>query len=481
MSRRKASSLARLWRLLELGVWRVRRWVRRRQRQVEAQLYEIGREMWNLVDEFPQLGERVPIIPIRNQFYAHGAFMGAAPALLDDARWRRILAFLMPDVYSDVERAVKRQATHARIIPMFENNPVMAAFGTWKSAELRRRSRTPHAKYDLSGHEWDVFVDGDLVAEWEVAPPDQAPQFLTRIVDTMLVAHATSTDTLQEQVGLCQYVDVRRTRKTAMGGVEAPAWMDLFARALALAEAADLSAAILAMAADQRHLVGEECRDHTFVARWPFAEAARLYRQVTGRGHLSVVLEIKSLRSTPRLVQAIVDELNGRGVHVSAVGSFSLHEIRGLSEHTQRVGDEILAGPSEILFFHTAGDLQAACDAGKVETGQHALFNGASLLEPEGGAYRADARLIAELDRYRVAHELQLGFYVQEGDCDAAAAAALSAVTATYTETFALGFAWGGLQDEAAVLAEGRDRRGFGSQAMLLKLGVAKRWRYPEA
>lgn len=466
--------IGRVWRRVERVLYRVRRWMRRRQRQLEQGLVQIGKDLWALVDDFPELFSSATIAPVWNQYYAHGSFMGAAPSLLRDARWRRILAFLMPDVYSDVLAAVKDNAEPHRIIPMFENNPVMAAYGTWKSAELRRRPGVMVGPHDLSGHEWDVFVDSELVRQWERAAPEKAPAVLARLVNTMLVAHATSTDTLQEQVGLDQYPDVRRTRKTAMGGVEVTAWMDLFARALELAEADDLNAAVVQMAAERRHKHVEECREHTFVNARPFSDAVARYRAVTGKRHFSVVLEIKSLRSTPRLLTAVTDLLNERGVHVCAVGSFQLDEIRGLAEHAQAVAGDALPGPREVLFFHTAGDLQAACDAGRIPRGQHALFNGASLIDD---GFRPDEALLAELEVYQERHDLHLGFYVQEGDCDAAAAEALSRLAHERAGTFELGFAWGGLQDEATVLGAG-DRRGFGSQALLVRVGLAKMWQF---
>ena len=466
------------WRRLEHAVWQVSRFLRRGRRQVEARVTELGRDLWDWVDDLPFVSELAPMAPVRNQLYGHGSFMGAAPALLDDPRWRRILAFLMPDVFRDVQRELQNGAQNGRIIPMFENNPVMAAYGTWRNVRGRRRRGVEPGPNDLSGHEWDVFVDSALVESWERADPDHAPALLAIIVDSMLIAHATSTDTAQEHLGICQYADVRRTRKSSMGGVLMPAWLDLFARSLALIEARDLEAAIGEMSAEDRRVGVEACEEMTFVEPWPVSEAVAHSERLTGRPHLSVVLEIKSLRSTPALLVAIMEELNRRGIHVSAVGSFLRHEIAGLSEHPQTVGDDRLPGPREILFFHTAGDLQAACNAGTVPAGQHALFNGAALLEMDhDGGYRANDAMLDELERFRQRHDLHLGFYVQESNCDAPAAAVLSELTEHRADTFELGFAWGGLHDEAALLLDQTDDcRGFGTQALLIKLGKARRW-----
>jgi hypothetical protein len=475
------SAFGRVWGGVEDRWARFSRWFRRifrrRRRQIEARAQEIAGELWDLVDDLPIFADRPSIAPVANQFYGHGAFMGAAPALLADPKWRRILAFLMPDVYRQVKRALDDGADPPRIIPMFENNPVMAAYGTWRSAALRRASNRPIGPFDLAGHEWDVFVDSDLVSVWEEADVDEAGVLVGKLVDTMLVAHATTTDTVQEQLGLCQYGDVRKTRKTEMGGVEAPAWMDLFARALHLAEAPELAVGIREMVSETRDPGDEECRRFTFLSPWPMSRAAEVYTRLTGRRHLSVILEIKSLRSTPALVAAVTAELNRRGVHVAAVGSFVREEIAGLSDRIQHVGDERLPGPTEILFFHTAGDLQDACDDGRVTRGQHALFNGASLLERGPDGYVVDDDVVADIEAYRIRHDLHLGYYVQEGDCDAAAASALSSLCDRNLATFELGFAWGGLQDEAAIPSGMGDHRGYGGQALLVRFGAAKTWR----
>ena len=93
-------------------------------------------QIWDQLDDLPFIPAVFKIPPITRQLYAHGAFMGAAPALLADERWRRILAFLMPDVYTDVTEAMADEDP-ATLIPMFENNPVMAAFGIWRSVQAR--------------------------------------------------------------------------------------------------------------------------------------------------------------------------------------------------------------------------------------------------------------------------------------------------------------------------------------------------------
>jgi hypothetical protein len=479
--------VGRSWAAVERAFWWVWRRIRRQQSALEAEVRALGQEavalgqgalalgvdLWAGVDDLPFVPSILKITPVRHQLYGHGAFMGAAPALLADRNWRRILAFLMPDVFAQVERALADGAGSERLIAMFENNPVMCAFGVWRAFQRGGRG-------DLAGLEWDVFLDGEQVVQALEAPEGDRDTLVAVLVDTMVIAHANATDTLQEALGICQYRDVRKTDKAHLGGVEAPAWLDLFGRALDLARAPDLRAAIGQMAGAPRVSEGEACTLYTFAQPRPAQEAVRAFREVTGRPHLSIVFEIKSLRSTPDLLRWIVHELNRRGVHVGAVCSFLLEEVRGVAQMEQVIGGEILPGPEDILLFHFAGDLQHACDQGLVPRGQRALFNGASLIEAgeeEGAIYRVKQRVVEELERYRERHDLRIGLYVQEVDCDQPAAHLLSDLVDRFAHTFALGFAWGGVRDEVALARVDRPRLGYGSQQALERVGKARQWR----
>jgi hypothetical protein len=445
---------------------------------------EFKAELWDLVDDLPFLARLRPMEPIRNQFYGHGAFMGAGPALLADPQWRRILAFLMPDVFFDVSEALKEGANEARLIPMFENNPVMCAFGLWRGILWRQKCEYKFSPHDLTGTEWDVFIDGDKVAAWERARDPQArAALLTELVDTMVIAHASTTDTVQESMGVCQYHDVRRTPKAELGGVQPDAWLDLFLRALRLAQAPDLHQAVERMSTEPRTDATEACLRNTFANPIPAREVVQAFREFSGRPHFSIILEIKSLRSTPAFLSEVVRELNRKGLHVAAVCSFLLQEVQGVSQTQQDIDGERLPGPREIIFTHFVGDLQEACDQGRVPKGQSVLFNGASLLhfvgsdEPGGPGYRVKEDVMEELEEYREKYDLHLGIYVQEGDCDAAAAHALSELAQRAHKTLELGFAWGGLPDEVAVESDGLDRRGFGGQGLLAYVGKARHWK----
>ncbi|MFT4975184.1 MAG: hypothetical protein ACI8S6_001071 [Myxococcota bacterium] len=442
----------------------------------------IARDVWLHIDALPFIPDLLEIPPVRRQLYGHGAFMGAAPALLADDRWRRILAFLMPDVYHDVSQAVTDGAGPGRLIPMFENNPVMCAFGIWRTITGQTRAESgPAWEFDLIGVEWDLFLDGDLLRQHSQAPSEERDGIIEKLLRSAVIAHASTTDTVQEALGFCQYADVRRTRKARLGGLEIPAWLDLFARALQLAGEEDPTARYLEMAALPRVLVGDACQLHTFSQPMTVAEAVDVFRGVSGREDFSVVLEIKSLQSTPELLSDLVAALNRYGLHVAAACSFHRAEVAGLSARPQHIGDRTLPGPREVQFFHFAGDLQRACDAGEIEAGQSVLFNGASLLElaaPDSESlYQVKEAVVAELADYRTRHQLHIGLYVQEGDCDSAAAALLSALVERHDDPFDLGFAWGGLREEVALQPSAeRPRMGYGSQRNLALVGQARHW-----
>jgi hypothetical protein len=421
--------------------------------------------------------------PVRTQYYAHGAFMGAAPALLGDARWLRILAFLMPDVLEHISEALGNGAGAPSMISMLENNPVSAAFGVVRSYSSGFE-RSTEGPIHLSGIEWDLFVDEDLLGEWERChdDPKRLHEVMEAALDTCLVAHGNPTDLVQEALGLCQYADVRRTKKTEMGGVEIDAWLDLFGRAIALSRAEDFDAAIRTMATERRSSSIEECMRHTFASVLPTQNVLELFRTVTQEQYLSIIIDVKSLRSTPAFLKDFVRALNGKGIHVSAIGSFIRSEVEGVADAPQRIGSETLPGPRELQFFHLAGDLQDACDGGRITRGQHVLFNGASLLttpEPANatGRYSPRSGLIDAIESYRIRYGLAIGFYVQEADCDRAAAESLALIANNHPTTFELGFAWGGLRDAAFLPEDETARLGYGNQKLLEMVGKARQWR----
>ena len=471
--------LYRLLRLVRRRAGRVQREVQAEARLAEAEVRQVGARLLEPFEGFTLFDAVLGIAPISTQYYGHGAFMGAAPALLADTKWRRILAVLMPDVFADVRKALEEGDPMPTVIAMLENNPVMAAFGSLQAHAVSGDEESDH---HLVGMEWDLFVDQERIEAWESAETDEARlRCMVVAVDTALIAHARSTDTVQESMGICQYRDVRRTPKSGLGGVELPVWIDLYARSLELGFAGDTDAAMEVMAAEPRLDADEACELHVFVERFAMERALELHARASRGRRFSVVLDIKSLRTTPAFLCGFVAEINRRGLHVSGVGSFLREELEGVSRQAQTVAGELLDGPREIQFFHYAGDLQIACDREQIVYGQSVMFNGASLLDvasaTDGQAtYSANYEVLDDLERYRSRHGLTIGFYVQEPDCDAEAASLLSDIATARSETFALGFAWGGLRDGANLPRSEAPRLGLGSQRLLEVVGRARRW-----
>ena len=147
----------------------------------------------------------------------------------------------------------------------------------------------------------------------------------------------------------------------------------------------------------------------------------------------------------------------------------------------QQVLGQQLPGPREVLFFHFAGELQQACDAGELPAGVSVLFNGASLLEAdEDGecvSYRIKEDVIVEISEYKARHGLHIGLYVQEGDCDSAAAQHLSSLVGRSDDPFDLGFAWGGLRGQVSIEPGAEPRMGYGNQWGLELVGQARHWK----
>ena len=471
--------LNRTLRLARRRAARVKREVEAEARLAEAEVRQVGAQLLEPFDGFHLFASALDIAPVSTQYYGHGAFMGAAPALLGDERWRRILATLMPDVFADVRRALDEGDPMPSVIAMLENNPVMAAFGTLHAHDASGDTESEH---HLAGMEWDVFVDHEAIEAWERAGDEAARrQCIERAVGRTLIAHATGADTVQENMGICQYQDVRRTPKSGLGGVELPVWLDYYGRALQLGFCDAFEECIAAMEREARVEADDACDMFRFANLLHPDSVRELHARATRGRRLSVVLDIKSLRTTPAFLSAFVAELNARGVHVSGVGSFLRQEVDGVSAQRQLVHGEELDGPREIQFFHYAGDLQLACDNGAIASGQSVLFNGASLLDvvssPEGRSlYSANYEVLDDLERYRTRHGLVIGFYVQEPDCDAEAASLLSDIATARAETFELGFAWGGLRSGANLPRVEEPRLGLGSQKLLEVVGRARRW-----
>jgi hypothetical protein len=412
------------------------------------------------------VSDRIP--EVENQFYAHGGFMGAAPELLADRKWNRILEVLMPDVHADATRALRGGKGSDEIIPMFENNPVMAAYGLYqtRAMDIRREGGRSDRVARMRAIEWDVFLPTAIVEAYKKARDEaERTQLAGQMVNEMIIAHGTTWQTIKENaMGRRQYENVKGTRKSGQGGVRPGAWMDLFGRALQLAVDPGWEERATEYQDPARHprynTPDDQARHLTFLERnqLEFREVIDLYKDTFHQATFSVLLDIKSRDATPPVLRAVVRELNRRGVHVYGVGTFQHHEVSGLGSMTQEVEGRRYRGPREVRFFHLAGDLQQACLDGKIAEGDTVMFNAGSLINyqryargPEKKAsYHINAVVINQLRQYKRYYGFHLGVYVQEYDIDDRAATMITELTNANRDVFDLGFAWGGLSGRTA-------------------------------
>jgi len=86
-----------------------------------------------------------------------------------------------------------------------------------------------------------------------------------------------------------------------------------------------------------------------------------------------LVLDVKSRHVPKRIWALIIDALRDAGVNVEGIASFIPEEIRGISTLCYKP-------TKEVVFLHSAGDLQKACHEGKIQQGDIVFFNAGSLL-----------------------------------------------------------------------------------------------------
>jgi hypothetical protein len=208
------------------------------------------------------------------------------------------------------------------------------------------------------------------------------------------------------------------------------------------------------------------------------AESINLLKGITRcDAPVGLVFDIKSRHVPHRVWGLIVDTMRVAGARVEGVASFTVDEIRDISQFT--------ASPvREILFFHSAGDMQSACHQGQVKPGDTVFFNAGSLLwqAPESMAHPAMAlfegmcqvvrpfdpedvkrnyqllpfaRVVKDGDaptssastiqQYKEKFNLTLGLYCQEFSIDEAAVNILVKYANESRHVFHLGLCWGGV------------------------------------
>mmetsp|Transcript_26181 Transcript_26181/g.62210 ORF Transcript_26181/g.62210 Transcript_26181/m.62210 type:complete len:1015 (+) Transcript_26181:173-3217(+) len=86
-----------------------------------------------------------------------------------------------------------------------------------------------------------------------------------------------------------------------------------------------------------------------------------------------LLLDMKSRHVSRRVWASVVDCLRESGARVEGVASFFVEEVRDISQYCNtRV--------NEIIFAHSAGDMQQLCHKGAIKRGDKVFFNAGSLL-----------------------------------------------------------------------------------------------------
>jgi len=332
------------------------------------------------------------------------------------------------------------------------------------------------------------------------------------LTDQLLIAHGNVMQLLVEQTGVLKafnYSRVARTRRTLGGGMYARQWMAVFAEALRLGRKYDDSNNQFSNVSmeDADWLFNDEDDDDDFseyldcCLDTTISGSCELIQRLTQTHEpLSLVLDLKSRHVPKRVLGVVIDTLQSAGVRVEGIASFQVSEIRGVCNYTTSRGN---SKTKEILFVHSAGDLQLACDQGLVQPGDKVFFNGGSLIHESARAsicttiawtlctlgfdgfdprliqagYRIhpfgvsnnesaqnnndesspDAsdfcssdnclvpRMLRTLHDYKRHYSFSMGVYVQEFSIDDAAARLLIEHVNEHSELYDLGFAWGGV------------------------------------
>ncbi len=417
-----------------------------------------------------------------NQFYAHGSFMGAGIELMDDEKWNYILLKLMPDVHADVTKAIKDEAGSEKVIIMFENNPVTAAYGLARTQAKDAANENGRSdRLDkLTAFEWDAFLDPKTIKKYKEAETEtEKASIAIELVDGLVIAHGNTSQTVKENGpwgGLRQYDNVRGTSKSGQGGVAAGAWMDLFGKAMIIGSDPDWKAKADEIGSKSRvDNKKDQTSDKTFKDKMSFSDVVELYKTTYGKELFSVILDVKSRDTNPDVLTGLIKELNKRDVHVYGVGSFIDSELQGLRNVEQVIDGKKVAGALQVLFFHKAGDLQEACLSYSIAPGDTVMFNAGNLIdydrfsrgENKKKSYKVKEEVVKQIGEYKTRFGFSLGVYVQENAIDDRAATLITDLTNAKPEIFDLGFAWGGVTGETAADIEpslGSEKTGIGGQ-----------------
>mmetsp|Transcript_33835 Transcript_33835/g.64418 ORF Transcript_33835/g.64418 Transcript_33835/m.64418 type:complete len:598 (+) Transcript_33835:134-1927(+) len=96
-----------------------------------------------------------------------------------------------------------------------------------------------------------------------------------------------------------------------------------------------------------------------------------------------LVLDMKSRHVSRRVWALVIDFLRDSGARVEGIASFIVEEVRDITQYCS-------SSVNEIVFIHTAGNLQHWCHTGEIKRGDKVFFNAGSLLWDYPNLYDSD-------------------------------------------------------------------------------------------
>lgn len=478
--------------------------------------------------------------------YKHGAYAAAAPFFHHDKEFNDILLRLMPDAHDSLQKLLcsngNLKVMTEGIMRWAENNPCAAAYGVlWeeRSEERKHRSKPNRTKslfhfgspnssastdtqssnkflYRMTPLEWDVFLDPYLVQRVDAAmqaaqerrkspnnargkndtsritAENEVERLVAQLIRRMVLAHGSTAQLVAEALGIArQYTFARvekgaRTSKVRGTAMFVEMWLTLFATTLKISkhkkvEVKEIPKAPISPAPQMCGMflclfLGDDttCNHEHDSLQVSVKEIMDLIGS-----KMRIVLDLKSRRVPARVWARLIDNLRTRGLEIEGVGSFDISELRNIS----RFGSIPVA---QIIFFHSAGDLQRACHSGKIRRGDTVYFNAGSLLterrsilsvteiaccasptasdmlrefpktykiqpfaEPKHLKQMVPPLLAklesSRLEDYQRYFDLKIGVYVQEFSISSTALDVLSNFINDNHRLYQLGMAWGGI------------------------------------
>ncbi len=230
------------------------------------------------------------------------------------------------------------------------------------------------------------------------------------LLENMLIAHGNISQLTLEQTGMMKQFNfsrVKHTRRTLGGGIFAKQWIQTYVEALKMStksdsfvptESSDESTSS-ASAHDSSSSVEPSPSDDNEDAPLIDQSESRLKREVASfhdltlatippssisdameelkqviecDAPLGLILDIKSRHVPKRVWALILDALRKAGARVEGIATFFVEDIRDISKFCS-------VPVNEIIFHHSAGDVQHACHEGVVKRGDCVFFNAGSL------------------------------------------------------------------------------------------------------